>query len=114
MKIPYKHFLKYIDSDLDINQLSESLFQLGHEHEIHNEIFDFELTPNRGDCISLDGMLRDLNLLYDVINNKRIYQKEIKPYDFKFLNDAKESCWNISFLKIDIDAVPKKYTNSLT
>ena len=113
MKIPYKHFLKYIDSDLDINQLSESLFQLGHEHEIHNEIFDFELTPNRGDCISLDGMLRDLNLLYDVINNKRIYQKEIKPYDFKFLNDAKESCWNISFLKIDIDAVPKKYTNSL-
>ncbi len=113
MKIPYKHFLKYIDSDLDINQLSESLFQLGHEHEIHNEIFDFELTPNRGDCISLDGMLRDLNLLYDVINNKRIYQKEIKPYDFKFLNDAKESCWNISFLKIDIDAAPKKYTNSL-
>ena len=113
MKIPYKHFLKCIDSDLDINQLSESLFQLGHEHEIHDEIFDFELTPNRGDCISLDGMLRDLNLLYNVINNKKIYQKKIKPYDFSFLNDAKESCWNISFLKIDIDEAPKKYTNSL-
>ena len=33
---------------------------------IDNKIFDMELTPNRGDCLSLDGLLRDLNLFYDV------------------------------------------------
>ena len=36
------------------------LFQLGHEHEIEDQIFDLELTPNRGDCLSLYGILRDL------------------------------------------------------
>ena len=62
MKIPFTHFKKYIDSDVNINQLSEKLFQLGHEHEIHDQIFDMELTPNRGDCLSLKGLLRDINL----------------------------------------------------
>ena len=36
--------------------ISEKLFQLGHEHEIDGDIFDMELTPNRGDCLSLMGL----------------------------------------------------------
>ena len=113
MKIPYRHFKKCINSNININQLSESLFQLGHEHEIYNDIFDFEITPNRGDCISLNGMLRDLNLFYDVSKDKCIYEKEIQSFDFQFANDAKDSCTSISFLKIDIDELPKKYLGSL-
>ena len=62
MKIPYKQFIKYINSNPDIDELSEKLFQLGHEHEIYDEIFEMELTPNRGDCFSLNGLLRDLRL----------------------------------------------------
>ena len=113
MKIPYRHFKKCINSNININQLSESFFQLGHEHEIYNDIFDFEITPNRGDCISLNGMLRDLNLFYDVSKDKCIYEKEIQSFDFQFANDAKDSCTSISFLKIDIDELPKKYLGSL-
>ena len=113
MKIPYRHFKKCINSNININQLSESLFQLGHEHEIYNDIFDFEITPNRGDCISLNGMLRDLNLFYDVSKDKCTYEKEIESFDFQFVNDAKDSCTSISFLKIDIDELPKKYLGSL-
>ena len=113
MKIPYRHFKKCINSNININQLSESFFQLGHEHEIYNDIFDFEITPNRGDCISLNGMLRDLNLFYDVSKDKCIYEKEIQSFDFQFANDAKDSCTSISFLKIDIDELPNKYLGSL-
>ena len=43
------------------NDLSKKLFQLGHEHEIDGDIFDMEITPNRGDCLSLIGLSRDLN-----------------------------------------------------
>ena len=60
MKIPYNHFVKYIKSRPSIEDLSKNFFQLGHEHEIENNIFNFELTPNRGDCFSLLGLLREL------------------------------------------------------
>ncbi len=113
MKIPFKHFARYIDSDIDLNQLSEKLFQLGHEHEILDEIFDMELTPNRGDCFSLKGLLRDLSLFYSISMNENIYDKDIKTSSFKFENNSKESCKNISFLKIEIDEIPKNYKGSL-
>ena len=57
MKIPYKHITKHIKDKININDLSEKLFQLGHEHQINDEIIDLELTPNRGDCLSLDGIV---------------------------------------------------------
>ena len=113
MKIPYKHLVKYIDSNPDINELSEKLFQLGHEHEVLKEVFVMELTPNRGDCLSINGLLRDLNLFYDISNKKEIYQKDIKPFSFEFENKAKDSCSAIAFLKIEIDKVPKNYKSSL-
>ena len=58
MKIPYKHLLNKIDSKPSIEEVSEKLFQLGHEHEIINNIFEFEFTPNRGDCLSKQGILQ--------------------------------------------------------
>ena len=59
MKISYKHIASCLHPRPKIKELSEKLFQLGHEHEVIDEIFDIELTPNRGDCLSLDGLLRD-------------------------------------------------------
>ena len=47
MKVPYKHFQRYIDSDPSIDELSEKLFQLGHEHEINEEILKVDLI-NKG------------------------------------------------------------------
>ena len=66
MKIFYSHIKRNIISDITINELSEKLFQLGHEHEISNDVIDFELTPNRGDCLSIKGLLRDLNQFYEI------------------------------------------------
>ena len=45
MKISYKHILDKIQQKPSIHELSAKLFQLGHEHEIENDIFNFEFTP---------------------------------------------------------------------
>ena len=78
MKIAYTHLAQYILENPSIEQISESLFQLGHEHEIDNGILDMEFTPNRGDCLSLNGLLRDLAVFYTVQFDQDIYTKKIE------------------------------------
>lgn len=110
MKIAYSHIVRHIKSNPDLTEVSEKLFQLGHEHEILNEsIFDIEITPNRGDCLSVNGILRDLKLFYEIDLDHEIYDKQLKNFDFNFINNAKQHCKNISFLKIDIKDIPKNY-----
>tara|TARA_Y100001970_G_scaffold294313_1_gene450375 strand:- start:12382 stop:14286 length:1905 start_codon:yes stop_codon:yes gene_type:complete len=113
MKVHYKHLLEKIDSKPKLNELSDRFFQLGHEHEIINDIFDFELTPNRGDCLSLNGLLRDLKLFYDIEVDDSFYSEDINQSDICFTNNAKNSCNKISFLKIEIDEVPHHYDDGL-
>ena len=96
MKILYKDLVNSITEKPNINDLSDKLFQLGHEHEIDGDIFNLELTPNRGDCLSLKGILRELNLFYEIDLNREIYDKEIKPLDLKFTNNSKNACPKIS------------------
>jgi hypothetical protein len=62
MKIAYQHLLKFLIDKPSIDDISLKLFQLGHEHEIEGSIFNMEFTPNRGDCLSLLGLARDLNV----------------------------------------------------
>ena len=66
MKILYQDLINHLSDKPSKELLSEKLFQLGHEHEILGDIFDMELTPNRGDCLSLLGLARDLNIFWQV------------------------------------------------
>tara|TARA_B100000963_G_C22637809_1_gene678566 strand:+ start:5613 stop:7523 length:1911 start_codon:yes stop_codon:yes gene_type:complete len=113
MKISYKHLSEYIKQKPDINDLSEKLFQLGHEHEIFEDIINLELTPNRGDCLSIKGLLRDLNLFYETDDYKELYEQDIDNLDFKFINNATDACPRISFFKIEVESIPSKYMNEL-
>ncbi len=113
MKISYNHILKKIKSNPDIKEISSKLFQLGHEHEVQDNIFDIEITPNRGDCLSLNGILRDLSIFYEIDKTEYIYQDEIKNLDLNFENNAQFDCPNISFLKIVIDEDIREYTSEL-
>lgn len=113
MKISYKHLVKYIKSKPDINDLSEKLFQLGHEHEILGDIINLELTPNRGDCLSIKGLLRDLNLFYEINEVTNLYEKDADNLDFKFINNATDACPKISFFKVEIESIPRKYKGEL-
>ena len=64
MKFIYQDLLNLLKEQPSKESLSKTLYQWGHEHEIVGDIFDMEITPNRGDCLSLLGLSRDLNNFY--------------------------------------------------
>ena len=113
MKIAYKHLVKNIIGNPSIDEISDRLFQLGHEHEIEKNIFNMEFTPNRGDCLSLNGLLRDLSVFYDVKASQEIYNEELKMLDIDFENLSQDICPQISFLKLEIDSIPDQYKDYL-
>ena len=113
MKVAYKHLINYIPSKPTIDEISEKFFQLGHEHEIENQVFNMELTPNRGDCLSIHGLVRDLAPFYEIELANGIYEKELKKLDIGFVNNAPQACSHISFLRIDIEGEVAPYRGKL-
>jgi len=102
MKIAYKHLLKFLNESPSEEDLSRKLFQLGHENDFTNGIFDIEVTPNRGDCLSLTGILRELNVFYNYNRNDNIYRGTIEEFKLDFENCSPKFCPKISFLKLEI------------
>jgi phenylalanyl-tRNA synthetase beta subunit len=45
--------------------------------KLKGNIFDMEFTPNRGDCLSINGLLRDLAVFYSIDLNQEIYMKDL-------------------------------------
>lgn len=113
MKILYKHLADRIKNTTSIDEVSEHLIQLGHEHDVENDIFDFEFTPNRGDCLSINGLLRDLSVFYDINFDIEEYDRDIDPLEINFNNLATSECPKISFLYIEIDKVNSNYQDYL-
>ena len=109
MKISYKHLLRFLIEKPSIEDISDKLFQLGHENEIHGEIIDIEFTPNRGDCLSLKGLARDLGVFYETNTLLEISDQAIDSLDIAFNNHSPKDCPKISFLNIEIDSQVKKY-----
>ena len=92
MRFIYKDLLKFLVEQPTKEDISEKLFQLGHEHTINGDIFDMEITPNRGDCLSLLGLSRDLNNFYNYKDDFEVYDEEIEDLDLNFKNLSVESC----------------------
>ena len=113
MKISYRHLVKHIEESPSIEHISNKLFQLGHEHEIDGDILDMEFTPNRGDCLSINGLLRDLAVFYKVDLNQEVFTDKLDELQLDFENLSKSTCPKISFLKLEIDQIPETYKNSL-
>ena len=109
MKIVYSHLLNFLEKKPSMEELSEKLFQIGHEHKIEGEVFDLEITPNRGDCLSLKGLARDLNYFYSAKLDQNIFEDELPNANLEFKNKAVALCPNICFVEIEIEGDVKKY-----
>ena len=113
MKIAYSHLVSFFEEEPSIEEVSNYLFQLGHENEINNDILDIEFTPNRGDCLSLLGLARDLGTFYTISEPLIYYDDNLDPLEIDFTNHSVNDCPNISFLTIEIDEVPNVYKDYL-
>ena len=109
MKIVYQDLINHLAEKPSKALLSEKLFQLGHEHEIHGDVFDMELTPNRGDCLSLIGLTRDLAVFFGKSNAINLFIGDIEPLEINFENLSPKDCPKISFLEIEIDDSTSTY-----
>tara|TARA_B100000900_G_scaffold315140_1_gene273995 strand:- start:3439 stop:5328 length:1890 start_codon:yes stop_codon:yes gene_type:complete len=109
MKIVYKDLINLLLKKPSKELLSKRLFQLGHEHEINGDIFDMELTPNRGDCLSLVGLARDLAVFFGNTNSLDIFQDDIEPLELNFENLSPRDCPKITFLEIEIEDSKVQY-----
>jgi len=79
MKISYNWLKEYIDFDKSPEELANDLSLFGHEVENIEKIgddyiLDFEITPNRGDCLSILGMAREIAALYNLELKTKIYE----------------------------------------
>ena len=113
MKLVYKDLINFLSEKPSKDLLSKKLFQLGHEHEIHGDIFDMELTPNRGDCLSLIGLARDLAVFFGNTNSLSLFQGDIEHLEINFKNLSPSDCPKISFLEIEIDDSKVEYKSYL-
>ena len=80
MKISYKWLKDYVDIKKTPDQLAEDLSLFGHEVESMEKfdgdyVLDLEITPNRGDCLSILGIAREISALY----NLKLKTKNLKP-----------------------------------
>ena len=113
MKIAYSHLVSFFEEQPSIEEVSNNLFQLGHENEIDDDILDIEFTPNRGDCLSLLGLARDLGTFYTISEPLTYYEDDLAPLEINFTNHSVNDCPNISFLTIEVDEVPIVYRDYL-
>ena len=97
MKILFSHLKKYLKEDIDISSISKTLFQLGHENQYCNDVLDIEFTPNKGDCLSVFGLARDLNSIHKINLNNDIYEGRIDELDFNFKNEETNFCLKFNF-----------------
>ena len=100
MKFHIDHILDFLEQKPSYDELSNRLLQLGHENEMTDGIIDLEITPNRGDCLSLKGISRDLSFFYGNKYKLYTYDEPLGSFDFDFVNECSESCNKISFAKI--------------
>ena len=108
MKFYLDHFSSFLKLDKK-DKTSEKLMQLGHENSIESNILDIDITPNRGDCLSIRGISRDLSHFYESDLSIEKYEMEIPRFELDFENKSKDECKSIVFLSLEIDSAPKEY-----
>lgn len=78
MKIPYDWIKEFTEIKHPPKKIAFDLTSLGFETEVDKDVLDIEVTPNRGDCLSVLGIARELSAKYGLMLNKKLLNPAIK------------------------------------
>ena len=83
MKVTYNWLKEFVDIKVFPKKLADDLSLFGHEVEKIEKIdddfvFELEITPNRGDCLSVLGLAREISAMYGLKLKIKNYEQKIK------------------------------------
>jgi len=98
MKISFNWLKEFVEISKTSEELADDLSLFGQEVDGiekvgDDSVLDFEITPNRGDCLSVLGMAREIAALYNT---------KIKNHEIKIENDNLDKKIDIKIEKPDI------------
>ena len=102
MKVQYSFLKDYLSTDLSQVKLTDVFTKVGFECESDGPIIDFDITPNRGDVLSLRGLQREFQAQQSkVFKDKLQYEKLTFKKDKTIINTIdKSGCGNYQIMLV--------------
>ena len=120
MKVQYSFLKDYLSTDLSQVKLTDVFTKVGFECESDGPIIDFDITPNRGDVLSLRGLQREFQAQQSkVFKDKLHYKTLIFKKDKSIINKIdKSGCGNYQLMLVrglhSVKVLDKKKRNFLS
>ena len=114
MKIQYSFLKDYLSTDLSQPKLADVFTKVGFECESIGSIIDFDITPNRGDVLSLRGLQREFQAQQSkAFKDKSQFEKLTFQKDKTIINTIdKSGCSNYQLMLLrglhSVKALDKK------
>jgi phenylalanyl-tRNA synthetase beta chain len=102
MKIQYSFLKNFLNTNLSQKKLSDVFTQVGFECEIEGDLIEFDITPNRGDALSLRGLEREFYAYQSKKPSHKIETSSLKLFqDKKVINQIDGSgCGNYHLMLV--------------
>jgi phenylalanyl-tRNA synthetase beta chain len=102
MKVQYSFLKDYLSTDLSQVKLTDVFTKVGFECESDGLIIDFDITPNRGDVLSLRGLQREFQAQQSKVFKDKLQYKKLTFYkDKNIINKIdKSGCGNYQLMLV--------------
>ena len=96
MKIQYSYLKNFLNTKSSKNELVDVFTQVGFECEADGGVIEFDITPNRGDVLSLKGLEREFNAYQSKKSNRKLETSKLSLIkDLKIISQIDRSgCGN--------------------
>jgi len=103
MKIQYSFLKNFLDTKLSQNRLVDVFTHVGFECESDGGLIEFDITPNRGDVLSLRGLEREFHAYKEKTSNRKLETTKLSSIkDCKIISKIDgSSCGNYHLMLIE-------------
>ncbi len=102
MKIQYSYLKNFLNTKLNQNSLVDVFTQVGFECESEGDVIEFDITPNRGDVLSLRGLEREFYAYHAKKTDRKLKTSKLNLIkDSKIINQINASgCGNYHLMLV--------------